>query len=72
MADPHEAQCLPRTHTHDIELKATFQQLLLDLIRDAVEADVAFGEDRLRLLRVHRGRHCAGLFGGNGRNESMD
>jgi len=41
----------------DIELKTALQQLLLDLGGDAVEADVALGEDRRLLLRVHR-RHC--------------
>ena len=50
-----------RTNADDIELKAAFQQLLLDLVRDAVETDVVFGEDALHLLRVHRGRHCSSL-----------
>lgn len=49
-----------RTNTDDIELKAALQQLLLNLGGDAVEADVALGEDALRRLRVGCGRHCEG------------
>lgn len=45
------------TNANDIELKATLQQLLLNLVGDAIEADVAFGEDTLH-LRAHRRCHC--------------
>lgn len=50
------------TNANDIELKTTLQQLLLNLVGDAVETDVVFGEDALHLLRVHRGRHCGWCF----------
>lgn len=33
------------TNTHDIELETTLQQLPLDLRGDAVETDMAVGED---------------------------
>ena len=33
------------TDTDDIELEPSLQQLLLDLLRDAVETNVASGED---------------------------
>jgi hypothetical protein len=33
------------TDADDIELEATLEELALDLRRDAVEADVALGED---------------------------
>lgn len=45
------------TNTDDIELEAALQQLLLNLVGDAVEADVALWEDGLRSLSAH-GRHC--------------
>lgn len=45
------------THADDIELKAALEQLLLNLCGDAVETDVALGEDALRRLRVHSGGH---------------
>ena len=48
-----------RTDANDVELKPALEQLLLNLRRDAVETDVVFGEDRLRLLGVHSGRHVA-------------
>lgn len=40
------------THTNDIELETTFQKLLLDLRSNAIETDVAFRKNRLRLLRL--------------------
>jgi hypothetical protein len=49
------------TDTDDIELEAPFQKLALDLICDAVKADVALGHDRI-LLVAHdvSGGHGAG------------
>lgn len=45
--------------TDDIELKAALEELLLNLLGDAVETDVALGEDGLCLLRVCScGGHC--------------
>lgn len=43
----------PAVHTnnHHIELEATLQQLFLNLLRDAVETDMALREDRGRLSR---------------------
>lgn len=46
------------TNTNDVELKASLQQLLFDLRRDAVETDMVLGEDRLRLLCLSSGCHC--------------
>lgn len=48
---------LRRTDTDDVELETTLEKLLLDLSRDAVETDVALGEDRRGRLGVDRG-HC--------------
>jgi hypothetical protein len=50
-----------RTDAHDIELKTALQQLLFNLLGDAVETDVALGEHRLRGLRV-QSCHCCGLW----------
>ena len=47
------------TDADDVELKATLQQLLLDLVGDAVEADVALGEDGGTLRAHGRGSHCS-------------
>ena len=44
------------TDTDDIELEATFEELALNLLCDAVESDVAFRNDRA-LLRRDGGRH---------------
>lgn len=38
------------TNANNIELEAALQELLLDLGGDAVETDVALGEDALRRL----------------------
>jgi hypothetical protein len=47
------------TDTDDIELEAALQELLLNLVGDAVETDVALGEDGRRLLRgCGCGGHC--------------
>lgn len=47
------------TNTDDIELEAALEELLLDLLGDAVETDVAFGEDGGCLLRgCSGGGHC--------------
>lgn len=51
------------TDADDVELKAALQQLLLDLVGDAVEADVALGVHR-RLLGLHCRRHCCSVVGG--------
>lgn len=50
-----------RTDTDNIELEASFQKLALDLICDAVKADMAFGHNRI-LLVAHDvgGGHGAG------------
>ena len=50
----HWRGCDGHTNADDIELKAALEQLLLNLGGDAVETDVALGEDRGRLLRVER------------------
>lgn len=44
--------------TDDIELEAALEELLLDLVGDAVETDVALGEDGRRLLRGCGCGHC--------------
>ena len=44
----------PLTNADDIELETAFQELLFDLLSDAVKADVASGEDSVPL------RHCHG------------
>jgi len=44
----------PRTDADDVELKASFQQLLLDLLRDRIETNVAPWEHGVSL------RHCHG------------
>lgn len=43
------------TNTHDIELETTLQQLPLDLGGDAVETDMAVGEDGGLLTRSSTG-----------------
>ena len=43
------------TNTHDIELETTLQQLPLDLRGDAVETDMAVGEDGGLLTRSSTG-----------------
>jgi len=48
-----------RTDTNDIELEAPFQKLALDLVCDAVEADMAFGHDGI-LLIAHDVGGCHG------------
>ncbi len=47
---------LARTDTDDIELKPSFQQLALDLLRDTVEANVAARKDSIGHCRSHPGR----------------
>jgi len=42
----------------DIELEAALEELLLDLVGDAVETDVALGEDGRGLLRGCGCGHC--------------
>lgn len=44
----------PLTNTHDIELETTLQQLPLDLGGDAVETDMAVGENGGLLSRSSR------------------
>lgn len=51
----------PRTNTHDIELEPALQELALDLGGDAVETDMAVGEDGIR-----HGRHWGGCGGQGG------
>lgn len=46
------------TDADDIELEASLQQFLLNLGCDAVETNVAFGEDGLRRVVVRKGGHC--------------
>lgn len=46
------------TNTHNIELEATFQQLPFNLRSNAIETDMAPGEDR------RRGGACSGHGGG--------
>jgi hypothetical protein len=41
------------TDTDDIELEASLQQLLLDLLSNAVETDMAPGKDRIALVHRH-------------------
>ena len=49
----------PRTNTDDVELKSTLQQLLLNLVGDAVKTDIALGVDAGLGRRVHHRRsHC--------------
>ena len=45
------------TDADDVELEATLDKLLLDLLGDAVETDIALGVDGLLLGSV-RGSHC--------------
>ena len=40
------------TNANNIELETALQELLLDLGGDAVETDMALGEDALRSLRL--------------------
>lgn len=64
-----------RTNANDIELKATLQQLLLDLLGNAVETDMALGvdgclahHDMLRSGRETRGMRRRWSDGDVGRN----
>ena len=43
------------TDTDDVELEPSLQQLLLDLVGDAIKSNVALWEDRLLRLRAHCG-----------------
>jgi len=53
-------QSFLRTDTDDVELESALQQLLLNLLGDAVESDVALREDGVgQRVRSH-GRHCRG------------
>lgn len=58
-------QCVQLTNADNVELKAALQELLLDLGSDAVETDVALGEDALRRLRL--GCSDVGHVGGSSR-----
>lgn len=51
----HGVRGWEHTNTHDIELESALQQLALDLGGDAVETDMAVGEDG---GRVGRGGAC--------------
>jgi hypothetical protein len=53
------------TNANNIELEATLQELLLDLGGDAVETNVALGEDALSSLRLRRTDvgHVGGIGG---------
>jgi hypothetical protein len=53
------------TNANNIELEATLQELLLDLGSDAVETNVALGEDTLGSLRLRRADvgHVGGIGG---------
>lgn len=51
---PGTACIIDLTNANNIELETTLEKLLLDLLGDAVETDVAFGIDG-GLLGVHRG-----------------
>lgn len=48
------------TNADDVELEAPLDELLLNLLRDAVETDMARRVDRARLAGV-RGSHCGRL-----------
>ena len=48
---------MERTNTDDIELEAALKELPLNLGGNAVETDMALGEDRLRRVSVHGGSH---------------
>lgn len=52
-----------RTDADNIELETALQQLLLNLRGDAVETNMALGEDRLRgtVAVLLHGRHCCGI-----------
>lgn len=57
-------QSVQLTNADNVELKAALQELLLDLGGDAVETDVALGEDALRHLRLG----CSDVGHGGGRS----
>ena len=53
---------LKHTNTHDVELEPTLQQLAFNLCGDAVEADMAAGEDSGRGGRGQASSsHCSVL-----------
>lgn len=58
---------IPHTNADDIELKASFEQLLLDLLRDRVETNVASGKHCISLWH----RHIGGCEVALGRVSSM-
>ena len=67
-------QCVQLTNADNVELKAALQELLLDLGSDAVETDVALGEDTLGGLRCLGGsdvRHGGGVVGRDGVYEGL-
>lgn len=55
------SRSVARTDTDDVKLEASFQKLALDLICDAVKADMTLGHNRI-LLVAHDvgGGHGAG------------
>lgn len=55
------------TNANNIELETPLQELLLDLGGDAVETDVALGEDALR--RLQRLLRCSDVGHGGGVGE---
>lgn len=67
-------QCTRLTNANNIELKAPLQELLLDLGGDAVETNVALGEDALgglRRLGSSDVGHGGGVVGRDGVYESL-
>lgn len=51
------------TNADDVELEPSLQQLLFDLVGDAIKSNVALREDRLLRLRAHcRSCHVAVLL----------
>ena len=42
------------TDTDDVELEASLEQLLLDLLGDAIKPNMASGKDRIPLWHRHR------------------
>lgn len=55
------------TNADDVELETTLQQLLLNLRSDAVETDVALGEDGGRGSSGHCVCRCTGCLSGEKR-----
>lgn len=55
--------CLTHTNTHDIELKATLQQLALDLRGNAVKTNMAMRENSGLLSRSCGGGHYEEIKG---------